>query len=75
MRQFDVRVKTGSKMGPLVEEMTGGNLTVYLRERPHQGSANNALIKLIADHYGVAKTKIKIIRGLASRDKVIRIND
>lgn len=35
MRQFEVRVKTGSSKGPLVEEEAGGNLTIFLRERPH----------------------------------------
>lgn len=75
MRQFEVKVKPGSSKGPLVEEEVGGNLVVYLRERPHQGSANSALIKLVSEYYGAPKTKIKIIRGLSSREKVIRIDD
>ena len=75
MRQFDVKVKTGSKKGPLIEEEKGGNMTIFLHERPHQGDANRALIQLIAKYFDIPKFKIKIIRGLTSREKVIRIED
>ena len=50
-----VLVKPGSKKGPLVEEEAEG-VTVYLREKPHDGEANDALIRLLADYYDVAKS-------------------
>ncbi len=44
-----VLVKPGSKKGPLVEEQAEG-ITVYLCEKPHDGEADEAMIKLLADY-------------------------
>ena len=69
-----VWVKPGSKKGPVVEQNADGSLIVYVRERAVEGKANEAVIKLLADHFDVAKTRIKIIRGLSSKTKTIEIN-
>ena len=48
-----------------------GYLTVYLRAKPHDGEANSALVGLLAKHFRVPKTSIKISRGSHSRTKLI----
>ncbi len=73
MRQFSAKVKPGSKVGPLIEEEVNGDMTVYLREPAHDGRANVALVQLIAKHHDVPKSSVKIIRGISSRHKLIRI--
>lgn len=71
---YSVTVKPGSKKGPLVVESADAKeLTVYLREKPVDGAANAALVKLLADHFGVAKTCITIKTGLGSRRKIIEV--
>ncbi len=70
--RVEVTVKPGSSKGPLVEN-TGAGLVVYLREKPHDGEANDGLIKLLAKHYGVAKSCITIARGQKSHHKVVEI--
>ena len=67
-------VKPGSKKGPLIEKQDDGSFIVYLREKPHDGEANVALIKLLSDHFGVAKSNIAIISGQKSHHKIIEIN-
>ncbi|GHS97010.1 UPF0235 protein [Bacteroidia bacterium] len=47
---------------------------VYVTAAPADGAANRAVIKLLAEHLGVAKSKIRIIRGETSRDKLMEIN-
>ena len=42
---------------------------------PEQRLVNEALVKFLAEHFGVKKSRIEIIKGLKSRDKVIKIND
>ena len=71
-----VHVKPGSSKGPLVivDEGAEASLTVYLRQRAVEGAANDALIRLLAKHFGVAKRDIIIIRGHASRIKHVRID-
>lgn len=69
---YEVTVKPNSKKGPLVLE-DGHNLTVYLREKPIDGEANAALIKLLAKHFCVAKSCICIKTGTRGRQKLIEI--
>lgn len=69
-----VRVKPGSSKGPLVETTDAGGLTVYLNERAVDGAANDALIKVLAKHLGVAKSRIEIVRGRTSRVKQVRVD-
>ncbi|MBQ8996796.1 DUF167 domain-containing protein [Candidatus Saccharibacteria bacterium] len=70
---ISVTIKPGSKKGPLVTENPDGSLTVYLREKPHDGEANAALLKLLADHFSVPKTSLRIKSGAASRRKLIEL--
>lgn len=70
MNHYSVIVKPGSSQEKILQ--TGENeLTVYLRAKPHDGEANEALIKILAKHFSISKTSIKIIRGQKSRIKTI----
>ncbi len=42
---------------------------------PEGGQANKRVIELLAKHLGLAKSKLEIIRGHKSRQKVIRVNE
>lgn len=70
-----VRVKPGSRKGPLVvtEESDDASLTVFLQQRAVDGAANDALVRLLAAHFGVARGAVRIIRGHTSRVKHVRI--
>lgn len=67
-----VSVKPGSKKGPLVVKKDDG-LVVFLREKPHDGVANEALVRLLAEHFGVAKSLVEIKRGGKSHEKMVEI--
>ena len=70
---LQVLVKPGSKKGPLVEVGPSSDLTVYLREKAHDGEANIALVKMLADYYDVAKSQVVIKRGEKSHHKTVEI--
>jgi uncharacterized protein YggU (UPF0235/DUF167 family) len=71
--RYTVLVKPGSKKGPLVETGTDGSLTVYLKERAIDGAANDGLVKVLADHFGVRKSEVEIESGFTSRIKRVRV--
>ena len=48
-----------------------GTVRVHTTAAPTDGAANDAVIKMLAKHFDVPKTGIKIIRGHTSRDKII----
>ncbi|MBQ7802336.1 DUF167 domain-containing protein [Candidatus Saccharibacteria bacterium] len=66
-----VLVKPGSKKGPKIEENPDGSLTVFLREKAHDGEANAALLKLLADFFDIPKTSMRIKSGVSSRKKIV----
>ncbi len=68
-----VRVKPGSKKGPLVEADPDGGLTVFVRERAIEGQANAAVTRLLAEHFGVARSRVELVSGATSRVKRFRI--
>ena len=70
MAKYTITVKPGSSQEKIVETVPG-ELTVYLRAKPHDGEANTALIKLLSKHFNVAKTGITITRGAKSHIKQI----
>lgn len=72
--KYSVTVKPNSKKGPLVEQNDEG-LVVYLRERPVDGAANQALIKILAKHCGVSKSQVVIKVGSTSRRKIVEISE
>ena len=70
--KYSVIVKPGTSQEKIIETAPD-ELTVYLRAKPHDGEANTALVKLLAKHFGVSKTSIKVIRGTKSRNKTIEV--
>ena len=70
MPKYIVTVKPGSSQEKIVETAPG-ELTVYLRAKPHDGEANTALIKMLSKHFDVPKTSIVILRGTKSHTKTI----
>jgi len=71
MSEYKVAVKPGSSQEKILETAPG-ELTVYLRAKPHDGEANDALIKLLSKHFKIPKTTIKISHGAHSRIKIIQ---
>jgi len=51
----------------------GGALKVRLSAPPVEGAANRALVKLLAKALGVARSRVEIVRGARSRNKLVRV--
>ena len=50
-----------------------GSLLVRLTTPPVEGRANDALCRLLAKRLGVGRTKVTVVRGAASRDKLVKV--
>jgi len=51
----------------------GGKLVVRLVAPPVEGRANEALRRLLAKRLGVANSRVSVVRGARSRDKLVRV--
>jgi len=56
-----------------VSGLVGDVLKVKVHAPPTGGAANEELIEILSEEFGVKKTAIKIIRGQSSRDKIVEI--
>ena len=73
--KIEVLVSPKSKRNA-VEEVQGqeGTLRVRTTAAAADNKANFAVIDLLADHFGVAKSQVSIIRGHTDRKKLIEIS-
>lgn len=49
-------------------------LAIYVTAPPEDGKANAAMLKLLADHLGIAPSRLTILRGHTARNKQIRVD-
>lgn len=75
MTRYRIHVKPGSRRGPLVEADDGGVLTVFVKERAIEGAANEGVIAVLADHFGVAKRDVRVVSGHTARIKTVEVDD
>jgi uncharacterized protein len=68
-----VIVKTNSKQ-PRVEPIDNSTFVAYVDERAVAGKANRRLLEILSEHFKVPKSRITIIRGAKSTDKVVKIS-
>jgi uncharacterized protein (TIGR00251 family) len=54
--------------------MENGVLRARVSAPPVDGKANRALCRLIAKRVGVAPSKVSVVRGEKSRDKLVRVD-
>jgi uncharacterized protein (TIGR00251 family) len=56
-----------------VEAAGEGHLRVWVTAPPHEGRANAALIEILAEHYGVPRSCVRIVQGGSSRQKLVEV--
>jgi uncharacterized protein (TIGR00251 family) len=69
--KIQVKVKPNSR----TEEVSqgGDSFIIKVKEPPKEGKANQAVIKLLAKHFGVPQSRVRILSGFRSKNKVIEI--
>lgn len=74
-----VKAKPGAKT-PRVTETTDlfakdgqRRFTVAVREPATEGRANRAIERALAEHFGVPPSRVAIVKGHASREKVVEV--
>ena len=50
-----------------------GALAAKVRAKPQDGVANEAVRKILAAAYGVPPSRVELLRGATSREKLLRI--
>lgn len=72
--KLSIHLKPNSRHREEVVPNDDGSLTIYTKALAIEGRANLAAVKLLAKHFGVAPSKVKLVRGAASKYKVFEID-
>ena len=72
--KISVHLKPNSRHHEEVVVGDDGVLTIYTKAPAIEGRANLAAVKLLAKHFGVASSTVKLVRGAASKHKVFEVN-
>ena len=69
--KISIKVVTRSSRDEVVK--TGDDYTVRVKALPREGKANVAVIKLLAEYFGVTRSSVRITSGLSGRNKIVEI--
>jgi uncharacterized protein (TIGR00251 family) len=69
---ISVRVQPRARSNEIVGDRDGV-LLVRVSAPPVEGKANEALCKVIARSLGIARGRVAIVRGVGSRQKLVRV--
>ena len=70
------KIKPNSKKGNLIQKSQDENgefFEIFIREPAIEGKANLAVIKLLAEEFGVSKSQVSLETGVKSRFKIFEI--
>jgi len=70
--RIEVKLKPNARIDS-VELISGGKYSVAVKKPAQEGKANKALIDLLSEYFDVPKSRIEIIKGHKSKNKVIEI--
>ncbi len=69
-----VKVIPRASRSEVVGQMADGSLKVKVAAVPEDGKANEELCRVLAAHFGVARSLVEVISGKTSTRKQVRIN-
>lgn len=69
---YNIKVITNARQNR-VEKIRDDLFKVYTSVKPEKGKANESVIKLLAEHLKVAKSRLSIKSGEKARNKVIKV--
>lgn len=74
MRRVTVKVVANAPRSEVIGPMADGTLKVKVHAVAEKGRANDELVRVLAEHFGVSKSSITIVRGQTSTRKCVVIS-
>jgi len=69
--KITIRVIPRAKKSEISQVLDDGTIKIRLTAPPVEGKANQALVRFLADVFGISSSRIEIISGLKGRKKVV----
>lgn len=70
--KISVKVKPNAKIEK-VEKLADNEFAVWVTAQAKEGKANQAAVELLSEYFGIPKSRINIVTGYKSKNKIISI--
>jgi uncharacterized protein len=70
--KISVKVKPNAKQEK-IEKVGEKDFIVWVKEKPQEGKANQAVIRVLAEYFNVLKSEMILLKGQTAREKVFEI--
>lgn len=57
----------------LMEKISKSSYSVSVKEPPKGGAANRAIARALAEYFGVAPSRVRLVSGFSARKKVFEV--
>lgn len=75
MRTLEIHVKPNARVSRLLAPAADATAwRAELKSPPVDGKANAELIRLVAEHFGVPRSRVELVSGAGGRRKRVRID-
>lgn len=73
MNTINVRVHPRARQQHL-EKLSSGEYKIHVTSPPVKGEANKEVIEMVAAHFNLPPSRVRIVRGLKSRQKLVALD-
>ncbi|MCX5696418.1 MAG: DUF167 domain-containing protein [Candidatus Omnitrophica bacterium] len=70
--KISAKVKAGAREDK-VDRIDQGNLRISVKAQAKEGKANQAVIRLLSCYFDIPKSRITILKGHTSKNKILEI--
>jgi len=70
--KISVKVKPNARQEK-IERINESHFLIRVKEKPQEGKANKAVIKVLAEYFGVPQSQVVLLKGQSSREKIFEI--
>jgi hypothetical protein len=70
--KISVRVKPNAK-GERIEKIGENTFLLWVKEKPQEGKANKAVIKVLAEYFDVPQSAVVLLKGQSSKEKIFEV--
>jgi uncharacterized protein YggU (UPF0235/DUF167 family) len=71
--KISVKVKPQGRQDK-VERIGLDSYTVWVKAKAQEGRANQAVVRVLAEYFDIAKSKITLVKGARSKEKIFIID-
>ena len=71
--KISVKVKPQAKEDR-VEKIGLNDYIIWVKAKAIEGKANQAVVKILSEYFDIAKSKVVLIKGKRSRDKIFMVD-